>query len=97
MISMDRFDFLERLKAQVSEHRQEAVLMLGDWNFVGSEDVRLSVGAEPNGGGDPISRIFDAMLVEFAELWQPYPTFGRRGGVGLSVLPRLDRVCTNSV
>lgn len=33
---------------------------------------------------DLAPRVFDAMFMEFAELWQPYPTFGRRGEVVVS-------------
>lgn len=44
--------------------------MLGDWNFDGCGDVCLSMGSEPSGRGDHIARVFDAMLMEFAELRQ---------------------------
>lgn len=65
--------------------------MLGDWNFVGAEDVRLQDAHEAGGGGDTIARVFDMMFTDFAELVQPFPMYGRRGVIGMSLLSRLDR------
>lgn len=56
--------------------------------------MRLRLGSESSGGGGPIVGVFDAMFMEYAELWRAYPTFGRRGEER-SVLSRLDWVYTN--
>lgn len=69
--------------------------MVGDWNSMGAEDLRVHMGVEAEGGGDPLARVFDGLFTNFAELWQPYPTFGRRGKGGMSVLSRLDRIYSN--
>lgn len=69
--------------------------MVGDWNFLGAEDVRVHSGLGIAGGGDPLLRTFEGLFGDFAELLQPYPTFGRRGVAGMAVFSRLNRVCSN--
>lgn len=76
----DKMRLLARLNGQVDQLKHESIFMLGEWNFVGAEDVRLSMGSESSGGGDPIAPVLDAMIPEFAVLWQTYPAFRRRGG-----------------
>lgn len=82
--------FLSILGPRVDEHPADIVLLLGDWNYVRAEDLRVQPGGEASGDGDPIVPCGD-----FAELWHPLPTFGLRGEVGLSVLSRIGRIYSN--
>lgn len=47
------------------------------------------------GGGGAIAQVFDAAFADFAELVQPFPTYGRRGPEGMELLSRLDRFYSN--
>lgn len=88
-------DFLHRLRRHVDEHPRAACLMIGDWNFICAEDVRLQDSVEAGGGVDTVSRAFDSAFLDFAELWQPHYTFGRRSATGMSMLSRIDWCYTN--
>lgn len=60
--------------------------MLGGWSFVGDVDGRMRDGPSGPQGGDVIARVFDVLFEDFAEVWQPSPTFGRRGEAGPSMI-----------
>lgn len=45
--------FLEALWERVDAHWDEVVLLLGGWNFAGAADLRVQVGVEAQGPGDP--------------------------------------------
>lgn len=87
----DKRAFLRSLRGRVDESPRAAVAMLGDWNFVGAEDVRLQDAREMAGGGDTIARVYDATFTDFVELVQPFPMYGRRGPEEMALLSRLDR------
>lgn len=49
LVTQDKTMFLARLKARVDECKQEAIFVVGDWSFVGAEEVRLSMGSKSSG------------------------------------------------
>jgi hypothetical protein len=81
-------EFWECLRVQVSS---PASFLLGDWNFVHSDEGRLSVvsgASTPQAGG--IDLDFEHTLANFTEIYQD--EFTRKGGAAaLKTLSRLDR------
>lgn len=51
---------------------------------------------EATGAGDSVARMFDGMFSDVAEVWQPFPTFGRKCEAGMAVLSRLGRAYSNT-
>lgn len=70
--------FLATIRAHVDGYLSSAIVLIGDWNFIGAEDVRIQDAREAGGGGDIVAQSFDAQFTDFAELHQPLHTFGRR-------------------
>lgn len=41
--------FLGRVRTQFNEHREQVMFIVGDWNFLGAEDLRVKMGVEAAG------------------------------------------------